>query len=142
MIRNLVDFALNNRFIILVMAVLLFGWGIIAFHNLPVEAYPDVANNYVEVLVQWPGHSAEEMEQQVTVPLEIAVAGIPHTSSLRSFTLAGLSDLKLTFDDSSVNDWNREKVLEGVSQVTLPNQLQAQIGTDWSPVGQSCWYTL
>ncbi len=142
MIRKLVDFALDNRFIILVMGILLFGWGAISFHNLPVEAYPDVANNYVEVLVQWPGRSAEEIEQQITVPLEIAVAGIPHTSSLRSFTLAGLSDLKLTFDDGSVNDWNREKVLERLAQITLPNGLQPQIGTDWSPVGQIYWYTL
>ncbi len=142
MIRKLVDFALNNRFIILVMGILLFGWGIIAFHNLPVEAYPDVANNYVSVIVQWPGRSAEEIEQQVTVPLEIAVAGIPHTTSLRSFTLAGLSLVKLTFDDDSEDNWNREKVFERVSQITLPNQLQAQIGTDWSPVGQIYWYTV
>ncbi len=142
MIRKLVDFALDNRFIILVVGILLFAWGAISFHNLPVEAYPDVANNYVEVLVQWPGRSAEEIEQQITVPLEIAVAGIPHTSSLRSFTLAGLSDLKLTFDDGSVNDWNREKVLERLAQITLPNGLQPQIGTDWSPVGQIYWYTL
>ena len=142
MIRKLVDSALNNRFIILVMGVLLFGWGMIAFHNLPVEAYPDVANNYVTVIVQWPGRSAEEIEQQVTVPLEIAVAGIPHTSSLRSFTLAGISALTLTFDDESSNDWNREKVLERVTQITLPNNLQPQIGTDWSPVGQIYWYTV
>ena len=99
MIRKLVDFALDNRFIVLVVAVLLFGWGIVSFHNLPVEAYPDVANNYVEVITQWPGRAAEEVEQQVTVPLEIVLAGIPHTTSLRSFSLAGLSDLKLTFDD-------------------------------------------
>ena len=142
MIRKLVDFALNNRFIILVMGILLFGWGAISFHNLPVEAYPDVANNYVNVIVQWPGRSAEEVEQQVTVPLEIATAGIPHTSSQRSFTLAGLSSIIITFDDASVNDWNREKVLERVSQVTLPANLQAQVGTDWSPVGQIYWYTL
>ncbi len=142
MIRKLVDFALDNRFIILVMGVLLFIWGAISFHNLPVEAYPDVANNYVEVLVQWPGRSAEEIEQQITVPLEIAVAGIPHTSALRSFTLAGLCDIKLSFDDDSVNDWNREKVLERLSQITLPSGLQPQIGTDWSPVGQIYWYTV
>ena len=67
---------------------------------------------------------------------------IPHTTSLRSFTLAGLSSVIITFDDESVNDWNREKVLERVSQVTLPNNLQPQIGTDWSPVGQIYWYTL
>jgi heavy metal efflux system protein len=142
MIRRLVDFALNNRFIILTMGVLLFGWGIISFHNLPVEAYPDVANNYANVIVQWPGRSAELVEQQVTVPLEIALAGIPHTTSLRSFTLAGLSSIVVTFDDESSNDWNREKVLERMSQVTLPNNLQPQLGTDWSPVGQIYWYTV
>ncbi len=142
MIRGVVDFALNNRFIVLIVAVLLFVWGGISFHNLPVEAYPDVANNYVTVITQWPGRAAEEVEQQVTVPLEIQMAGIPHMSHLRSTSLAGLSALNMVFDDSSVNDWNREKVLERLSQVTLPAGLQPQIGTDWSPVGQIYWYTL
>jgi heavy metal efflux system protein len=142
MIRGLVDFALNNRYMILAAAVLLFIWGAISFHNLPVEAYPDVANNYVEVITQWPGRAAEEIEQQVTIPIEIQMAGIPHMQHLRSFSLAGLSDIKMIFDDDSVNDWNREKVLERLSQVTLPAGLQPQIGTDWSPVGQIYWYTL
>ncbi len=142
MIRALVDFALNNRFIVLIVAALLFAWGIVSFHNLPVEAYPDVANNYVTVITQWPGRAAEEVEQQVTVPLEISMAGIPHMSALRSTSLAGLSALNMVFDDSSVNDWNREKVLERLQQVTLPNGLQPQIGSDWSPVGQIYWYTV
>jgi heavy metal efflux system protein len=120
MIRNLVDFALNNRFMVLAAALLLFVWGAISFHNLPVEAYPDVANNYVDVITQWPGRAAEEVEQQVTIPIEIQMAGIPHMEHLRSFSLAGLSDVKMIFDDDSVNDWNREKVLERLSQVTLP----------------------
>jgi cobalt-zinc-cadmium resistance protein CzcA len=142
MIRGLVDFALNNRFMILAIAIVLFIWGGISFHNLPVEAYPDVANNYVEVITQWPGRAAEEVERQVTVPIEIQMAGIPHMQHLRSFSLAGLSDIKMIFDDESINDWNREKVLERLSQVTLPANLQPQIGTDWSPVGQIYWYTL
>jgi cobalt-zinc-cadmium resistance protein CzcA len=142
MIKRLVDFALNNRFIVLIFAVLLFGWGAISFHNLPVEAYPDVANNYVNIITQWPGRSAEDVEQQVTVPLEIAMAGIPHMTHLRSTTLAGLSSVTMIFDDESEDDWNREKVLERLSQVTLPTGLQPQIGTDWSPVGQIYWYTL
>ncbi len=142
MIRGIVDFALNNRFIVLILAILLFAWGMVSFHNLPVEAYPDVANNYVTILTQWPGRAAEEVEQQVTVPLEISMAGIPHLSALRSTSLAGLSALNMVFDDASVNDWNREKVLERLSQVTLPNGLQPQIGTDWSPVGQIYWYTV
>ena len=142
MIRRLVDFALNNRFVVLIFAVLLFGWGAVSFHNLPVEAYPDVANNYVNVITQWPGRSAEDVEQQVTIPLEIGMAGIPHMTHLRSTTLAGLSSVTMIFDDDSVDDWNREKVLERLSQVTLPAGLQPQIGTDWSPVGQIYWYTL
>ncbi len=142
MIRKIIDFALANRFIVLIVAVLLFAWGAISFHNLPVEAYPDVANNYVTVITQWPGRAAEEVEQQVTVPLEIALAGIPHMAHLRSTSLAGLSSVTMVFDDDSVNDVNREKVLERLSQVTLPTGLQAQIGTDWSPVGQIYWYSL
>ncbi len=142
MIRNLVDFALNNRFMVLAAAILLFVWGAISFHNLPVEAYPDVANNYVDVITQWPGRAAEEVEQQVTIPIEIQMAGIPHMEHLRSFSLAGLSDVKMIFDDDSVNDWNREKVLERLSQVTLPAGLTPVMGTDWSPVGQIYWYTL
>jgi heavy metal efflux system protein len=142
MIRNLVDFALNNRFMILAAGIILFVWGAISFHNLPVEAYPDVANNYVEVITQWPGRAAEEIEQQVTIPIEIQMAGIPHMEHLRSFSLAGLSDIKMIFDDSSVNDWNREKVLERLSMVTLPAGLVPQMGSDWSPVGQIYWYTL
>src|SRR5580693_5435405 len=142
MIHGLVDFALSNRILIIAFAILLFIWGGISFHNLPVEAYPDVANNYVEIITQWPGISAEQIEQQATIPIEIVMNGIPHLTSLRSFSLFGLSDLKLTFDDDSENDWNREKVLERLSQVNLPPGVQPQIGTDWSPVGQIYFFTL
>ncbi len=142
MIKGLVDFALNNRWLVLGAAILLFGWGMLSFHNLPVEAYPDVANNYVQIITQWPGRAAEEVEQQVTIPIEIQMAGIPHMAHLRSTSLAGLSSLTLVFDDESVNDWNREKVLERLQQVTLPTGLQPQIGTDFSPVGQILFYRL
>ena len=142
MIRGLVDFALNNRFIVLTIAILLLFWGAISFHNLPVEAYPDVADNYVQIITQWPGRAAEEIEQQVTIPIEIQMNGIPHLTHLRSVSLAGLSSLMLIFDDESNNDWNRQKVLERLSQVTLPANLQPQMGTDYSPVGQIFFYTL
>jgi heavy metal efflux system protein len=142
MIRALVDFALRNRWIVLGGAVLLFAWGILSFRNLPIEAYPDVANNYVQVITQWPGRAAEEVEQQVTIPIEIAMAGMPHMQHLRSASLAGLSSITMVFDDDSTNDWNREHVLERLSQVTLPAGLQPQMGTDWSPVGQIYWYML
>ena len=140
--RRLIDLALNNRFMVLALAVLFLVWGAISFHSLPVEAYPDVANNYVQVITQWPGRAAEEVEQQVTIPIEIQMNGLPHLSHLRSDSLFGLSSVMLIFDDSSNNDWNRSKVLERLEQVTLPNGLQPQMGTDWSPVGQIYWYTL
>ncbi|HUC77865.1 MAG TPA: efflux RND transporter permease subunit, partial [Vicinamibacterales bacterium] len=142
MIRRVVDYALNNRFLVLAMALLLFIWGIISFHNLPVEAYPDVANNYVNIITQWPGRAAEEVEQQVTIPIETVMNGLPHLAHLRSTSLFGLSSLMLIFDDESENDWNRQKVLERLSQVNLPQNLQPVMGTDWSPVGQIYFYTL
>ena len=142
MIRHVVDFALNNRFLVLGGALLLFAWGIVSFHNLPVEAYPDVANNYVNIITQWPGHSAEDIEQQVTVPTEIQMAGIPHLQHLRSTTLAGLSSIMLIFDDESDNNWNRERVVERMGMVSLPAGLVPQLGTDWSPVGQIYFYTI
>jgi len=142
MIRALVDFALKNRWLVLGGVVVLTAWGVISFRNLPIEAYPDVANNYVQIITQWPGRSAEEIERQVTVPVEIQMAGIPHMTHLRSFSLAGISSLTLTFDDESINDVNREHTLERLSQVTLPANLTPQMGTDWSPVGQIYWYTL
>jgi cobalt-zinc-cadmium resistance protein CzcA len=142
MIRKLVDFALENRFLVLAASLLLFGWGAISFHQLPVEAYPDVADNYVEIITQWPGISAEQIEQQVTIPLEIVMNGIPHVTHLRSFSLFGLSDIKLIFDDEEENAWDRERVLERLSQVTLPAGVTPQMGTDWSPVGQIYFFTL
>jgi cobalt-zinc-cadmium resistance protein CzcA len=142
MIRGLVDFALNNRFLVVVIALLLFVWGVISFERLPIEAYPDVANNYVQVITQWPGRAAEEVEQQVTIPIETVLNGLPHLTHLRSTSLFGLSSVMLIFDDESENDWNRQKVLERLTQVTLPQNLQPQIGTDWSPVGQIYFYTL
>src|SRR6202035_2811754 len=89
-----------------------------------------------------PGISAEQIEQQVTIPLEIVMNGIPGVTHLRTFSLFGLSDLKLVFDDDTDNNWNRERVLERLSQVTLPAGVVPQMGTDWSPVGQIYFFTL
>jgi heavy metal efflux system protein len=142
MIRSLVDYALNSRFIVLSIAFLLFVWGVISFEKLPVEAYPDVANTWVQVITQWPGRAAEELEQQVTIPVEIQMNGIPHLQHVRSASLAGLSVVNLIFDDDSDNDWDRQKVLERLAQVALPSNVSAQIGPDFSPIGSIYWYTL
>jgi heavy metal efflux system protein len=142
MIRRLVDFALNNRFVVITAAILMTFAGILAFHDMPIEAYPDIADNYVTIISQWPGRSAEEVEQQVTIPIEIQVNGIPHLSALRSESLFGLSFMTLIFDDASINDWNRQKVLERLTLVSMPPGVQPQIGTDWSLTGQIYWYTI
>src|SRR5580704_10018430 len=142
MIRKLVDFALNNRFVVITAALLVFFAGGLAFHDMPVEAYPDIADNYVTIISQWPGRSAEEVEQQVTIPVEMQMNGIAHLSVMRSESTFGLSLLTLIFDDQSVNDWNRQKVLERLTQVSVPSGVQPQIGTDWSLTGQIYWYTL
>ncbi len=147
MIRRVVDFALEKRLFVLALTLLLIGGGIVAFKALPVDAYPDVADNYVEIVTQWPGISAEQMEQQISIPLEIVMNGIPQLSALRSFSLFGLSDIKLIFDDGSDNNWNRERALERISYVNLPPAAVSagvvpQIQTDWSPAGQIYFYTL
>jgi cobalt-zinc-cadmium resistance protein CzcA len=142
MIRKLVDFALQNRLMVLAIGIVLFAWGIVSFHRLPVEAYPDVANNYVDVIAQWPGISAEQIEQQVTIPLETAMNGIPGVAHVRSWSIFGLSTVEMVFGEDTTNFENREHVLERLSQVTLPAGVQPQMGTDWSPVGQIYFYSL
>jgi cobalt-zinc-cadmium resistance protein CzcA len=142
MIRSIVDFALRERLLVIGVGVLLLIWGIISFHTLPVEAYPDVANTWVQVITQWPGRAAEEVEQQVTIPIEVQMNGIAHLTNLRSVSLFGLSMVTLVFDDDADNLVSRQQVLEKLSLVTLPNGLNPQLGPDYSPVGQIYWYTL
>jgi cobalt-zinc-cadmium resistance protein CzcA len=142
MIRKLVDFALNNRFVVITAAILVFIAGGLAFHDMPVEAYPDIADNYVTIISMWPGRSAEEVEQQVSIPIEIQMGGLAHLATMRSESLFGLSYMTLVFDDSSINDWNRAKVLERLTLVSMPPGVQPQIGTDWSLTGQIYWYTI
>ena len=142
MLQRFVDFSLRNRFIVLAVGIVLLIWGAISFKNLPVEAYPDVANNYVNVITQWPGRAAEEVEQQVTIPIEIQMNGLPGLMALRSQSLFGLSSVMMIFDDDTINDSNRQKVLERLTQVNLPANLQPSLGPDYSPVGQIYFYTL
>ncbi len=142
MIRYLVDFALRNRMLVLAMGLLLLVWGIISFHNLPIEAYPDVADKYVWVITQWPGRAAEEVEQQVTIPIETQLNGVGHLTHLRSTSLAGLSFITVLFDDDSDNLQNRQQILEKLTLVNLPPGLNPQIGPDFSPAGQIYFYTL
>jgi cobalt-zinc-cadmium resistance protein CzcA len=142
MIKQIVDFALKNKLLVLSGGIVLLVWGIISFHRLPVEAYPDVADKYAWVITQWPGRAAEEVEQQVTIPIETQLNGVGHMTHLRSSSLAGLSFITVVFDDESDNLQNRQQVLEKLTLVNLPSGLSPQIGPDFSPAGQIYFYTL
>jgi cobalt-zinc-cadmium resistance protein CzcA len=142
MIQGLIDFALQKKVLVLACGAALLIWGIISFRSLPVEAYPDVANNWVQIITQWPGRAGEEIEQQVTIPIEVQMNGIAHLTNLRSVSVFGLSVVTLIFDDESDNLMNRQQALERLSQVTLPPSVNPQLGPDYSPVGQIYFYTL
>jgi heavy metal efflux system protein len=142
MIRYLIDFALRNRILVLSVAVVLFVWGIISFHNLPIEAYPDVADTYTQIITQWSGHAAEEVEQQITVPLEVQLNGVAHMTHLRSVSLAGLSVITIIYDDETTTLNARQEVIDRLQQVTLPQNVNPGLGPDYSPTGQIMFYTL
>ena len=142
MIRLVIDFALRNRILILSIAFALFVWGIISFRNLPIEAYPDVADTYTQIITQWPGHAAEEVEQQITVPLEVTLNGVPHKTHLRSVSLAGLSVVTIIYDDEIPTFNARQEVLDRLQLVTLPPNVSANLGPDYSPTGQIMFFTL
>jgi heavy metal efflux system protein len=142
MIGALIDFALRNRLMMLGASLVLFIWGIISFHNLPIEAYPDVADTYVQIITQWPGHAAEEVEQQITVPLEVNLNGVAHMTHLRSVSLAGLSVITIIYDDETTTFNARQEVLDRLQQAVLPTNVNPALGPDYSPTGQILFYTL
>lgn len=142
MIGKIVRFSLDNRILILVFTLILAAVGGLAFKRLPIEAYPDIADTWVQVITQWPGHAAEEIEQQITVPLEVVMNGVPHHTHLRSTSLFGLSVVTLIFDEQTKPFDARLFVLERLPQVPLPAGVQPALGPMSSPVGQIYLYTL
>ena len=116
MIRRAIDVALANPLLVLGGALVLFVWGIFSFRALPIEAYPDVADTYVQIITQWPGHAAEEVEQQITVPLEVQLNGVAHLTHLRSVSLSGLSMITIIYDDDITTFNARQEVLDRLGQ--------------------------
>src|SRR6478752_6638078 len=98
-IKSIIAFSLKNRLFIGFATIALIIWGIIAFRNIPIEAFPDVTNTQITIITQWPGRSAEEVEKFVTIPLEIALNPVNRKTSLRSTSIFGLSVVKLIFED-------------------------------------------
>src|SRR6202021_3975843 len=104
MIHRLVQFALRQRFLILMLTVFLAVAGALSFQRMPVDAYPDLSPPMVEIITQWPGHAAEEVERLVSLPLEVEMNGVPHMEVMRSISLYGLSDVRMTFQEK-VDDY-------------------------------------
>ncbi|PYN38474.1 MAG: CusA/CzcA family heavy metal efflux RND transporter [Candidatus Rokuibacteriota bacterium] len=142
MIDRLVAFALNQRFITLALALVLTGAGIVSYHRLPIEAYPDVGDVKVEVITLWPGHAAEEVERLITIPLENELNGIADVTFLRSDTLFGLSNIKVLFADGTDNYWARQQAQERITQADLPADAKPALGPLSSVIGEVFRYTL
>src|SRR5579871_682011 len=142
MIRRVVDWALHHGVLVLLVGVLLLGWGVVAFHRLPIEAYPDVADTWVQVITQWPGHAAQEVERQLTVPIEIELNAVPNHTHLRSISLFGLSVVQLLFTDETPPFLARQYVLEHLPLIPMPTGVQAQLAPMFSPIGSIYWYVL
>ncbi len=120
MIHRIVEFALRQRFLILLFVVALIIGGSISFQHMPVDAYPDLSPPMVELITQWPGHAPEEVERLITIPLEVEMNGVPHMRVMRSISLYDLSDIIMTFDEGTDDYFAREVVFERLADVTLP----------------------
>src|SRR5438552_4773683 len=142
MITRLVAFALHQRFITLALAFLLTVGGIISYHRLPIEAYPDVADVQVDVITIWPGHAAEEVERLITVPLEKELNGIAGITFLRSVSNFGLSNIHVLFADGTDNYWSRQQVLERITGAELPPDAKPWLGPLAIAISEVYRYTL
>src|SRR5579871_2404832 len=142
MISRMVHFALRQRPLVLIGASLLLVWGVLSFTQLPIEAYPDVMNTQVQVITQWPGHAAEEVEKLITVPLETSLNGVPRVSSIRSRSLFGLSVVYLIFDDGVDDYFARQQVNERVAAADIPPNVQPALSPLASATGEIYRYTL
>src|SRR5262245_56775599 len=127
MIKRLVHFALHQPLFLTMMTVLFIGAGVTAFRSLPIEAFPDVSDVQVTVITLFPGRAAEEMEKQVTIPLEIGLSGLPHAVRMFSHTQFGLSFIIITFDDQVTDYFVRQQVAERLQGVDLPQGVQPQL---------------
>jgi cobalt-zinc-cadmium resistance protein CzcA len=136
MVRRIVSFALYQPLFLALVVILFVAGGVAAFRSLPVEAFPDVSDIQTTVITLFPGHAPEEVEKQVTIPLEIALAGVPHAVRMFSHTQFGLSFLTLTFDDQVDDYFARQRVLERLPQADLPQGIQPQLAPLSTPVGE------
>src|SRR5215471_5627688 len=142
MIHRLVQVALRQRFLVLMLTVLLIIAGVISFQRMPVDAYPDLSPPMVEIITQWPGHAAEEVERLITLPLEVEMAGAPKMVVMRSISLYGLSDIRLTFQDATDSYFARQVIFQRLGDAQLPSGVTPSMAPLFSPSGLVYRYVL
>src|SRR5450755_4906807 len=142
MIDRIVSFALSQRFMVVVAMIGLGAWGVVSFRNLPIDAYPDLSPPQVQIVSQWPGHAAEEVERLITIPLEVEMNGIPKLDALRSISLYGLSSVTMNFQYDTDPYFARAQVFERVPNATLPAGVSAGMSPLFSPSGLIYRYVL
>src|ERR1039457_3318764 len=142
MIARLVSFALAQRFLIVIASLMLMVWGAVSFQKLPIDAYPDLSAPHVEIISQWPGHAAEEVERLVTIPIEIEMNGIPRLEYLRSISLYGLSSVQMNFQYGIDPYFSREQAFERVANATMPAGVSPSLSPLFSPSGLIYRYVL
>ena len=142
MIHRIVQLALQQRFLVLMLTVLIVIAGAVSFQRMPVDAYPDLSPPRVELITQWPGHAAEEVERLITLPLELAMNGTPHLTVIRSISLYGLSDIRLTFDEGVDPYFVRTLAFQRLSDATLPAGVAPSMAPLFSPSGLVYRYVL
>src|SRR6202163_4685940 len=133
MIHKLVQVALRQRFLVLMLTVLLVIAGVVSFQRMPVDAYPDLAPPTVELITQWPGHAAEEVERLITLPLEVEMSGAPRMVVMRSISLYGLSDIRLTFEEGTDNYFSRQVIFQSIGDAQLPFGVAPSMAPLFSP---------
>ncbi|HSM85031.1 MAG TPA: CusA/CzcA family heavy metal efflux RND transporter [Candidatus Limnocylindrales bacterium] len=142
MIHKIVQMALRQRFLVLMLVLLLIIAGTISFQHMPVDAYPDLAPPMVEIVTQWPGHAAEEVERLITLPLEVEFSGAPKMEVMRSISLYGLSDIRLTFEDGTDNYFARQVIFQRIGDAGLPSGVSPSMAPLFSPSGLVYRYVL
>src|SRR5262245_39062035 len=136
MVKRIVSFSLDQPLFVALLTTLFVFAGITAFRALPIEAFPDVTDVQVTVITLFPGHAPEEVEKQVTVPLEIGLSGLPHAIRMFSHTQFGLSFIYITFDDEVDHYFARQQILERFQTVELPDGVRPEMGPLTTPVGE------
>ena len=141
-IDSIISFALRHKFFVLVATAFLVCIGIYGYLNTPIEAFPDVTNTRIQIITQWPGRSAEEVEKYVTIPLEVEMNSIPKKTSLRSISLFGLSVMTMIFDDDVDDFTARQQVMQKMMSVSVPEGVEPDIQPPYGPTGEVFRYTL